>query len=87
MSIGLAAPNGFDPFWAGEESKKICFIVGHTQLKIILRVAPSAIYGFSNSWFVKTGYARLFVRSTEICSRVRISGDVILDDVIAILRF
>ena len=53
----------------------------------VLRVAPPANCGFSNSWFVKTGYARLFVRSTEICSRVRISGDVIPDDVIAILRF
>ena len=46
----------------------------------VLRVAPPANCGFSNSWFVKTGYARLFVRSTEIntvvfaCIRTKVNS-------------
>ena len=36
-----------------------------------LRVAPPAKFGISISWFVKTDYARFFVRSIGICSCVR----------------
>ena len=47
----------------------------------------SELTGFSMSWFENTGYARLFARPTGIFSRFRISGDLIPDEVIAILRF
>ena len=51
-----------------------------------LRVPWPAIYEIFDV-IVKTNYTRLLSRSNGIWSCVRISGDVIHDDVIAILRF
>ena len=79
----------FSEFQAAKRNRSISLFSFSRKWKIYrhLRVAPPAKCGFSNSWFAKTGYARLFVKLTGICNCVRISGDVIPDDVIAILRF